>query len=107
MYERSAKPELDRVGSAAQPGSNWWYCEVKKTPTTDIRSIQEDKLLKCLFRACIRYARNFGVVMIEFAVDVPLRRVFRYPGRDVILGIEFVHVSFEIEPEVLNWIETR
>jgi hypothetical protein len=52
-------------------------------PTTSKASIRKDEGARCLFRGYLRYATVFGVVIVESAVGVPLRWVFRYERMDV------------------------
>lgn len=52
-------------------------------PTTSKDSIGEDEGLRCLFRGYLRYATVFCVVIVESAVGIPLRRVFRHAWMDV------------------------
>lgn len=52
-------------------------------PTTCKNRARKDKRVRYLFRGYLRYATVVGVVVVESAAGVPLRRVLRYEGMDV------------------------
>jgi hypothetical protein len=71
----SSKPRDSRC-----PGLTY---KVRKMPTISKDRTREDEGVRCLFRGYLRYATVFGVVIMESAVGVPLRRVFHYEWMDL------------------------
>ena len=72
-----------RGSKVRERSSELWYCKVRKMPTRSRDSTRKDEGVRCLFRGYLRYATVFGVVIVESAVGVPLRWVFRYERMDV------------------------
>jgi hypothetical protein len=87
MHLRLGESEPVGGGSAVQPSSEVWYCQVLKKPTTSVQSVEADKLPKSLSRDCGSCVTPVGVVITESAVGIPRRRVFRYAGTDINFNI--------------------